>query len=255
MMTTSLYEGVMSHVWVSHVSRMNESCRTCEWVMWHIWMHKDLLAQAWTSHVTYMNESFDSYSYYTGLLERGKRCETKYNLRATLHEPGWELEITIRGRLAPFRLFGSAIVGWTHCDTLWHTATHCDTLQHTVWYDSAIVGCAMASPPTLHCNALQHTATHCNTLWHTATYCNTLQHTTTMTNISHKSVQLGTQGTVYIHYTADVRDFHFRIFMWEFSCENFHLRIFIWDFWASTRRHPRTWWATVFVKISQKSVS
>ena len=28
----------MSHIWMSHVTHMNESCHTCEWVMSHIWM-------------------------------------------------------------------------------------------------------------------------------------------------------------------------------------------------------------------------
>jgi len=32
------YEWVMSHVWMSHVSRMNESCLTYERVMSHVWM-------------------------------------------------------------------------------------------------------------------------------------------------------------------------------------------------------------------------
>ena len=35
---------VMSHVWMRHVTHMNESCHTCEWVMSHMWM----------SHVTHM---------------------------------------------------------------------------------------------------------------------------------------------------------------------------------------------------------
>jgi len=35
----------MSHVWMSHVTRVNESCHTCEWVMSHVWM----------SHVTQMH--------------------------------------------------------------------------------------------------------------------------------------------------------------------------------------------------------
>ena len=37
----------MSHIWMSHVSYMNESCLIYEWAMSHIWM----------SHVSYMNES------------------------------------------------------------------------------------------------------------------------------------------------------------------------------------------------------
>jgi len=41
------YEWVMSHIWMSHVTHMNESCRKYGWVMSHIWM----------CHVTHMNES------------------------------------------------------------------------------------------------------------------------------------------------------------------------------------------------------
>jgi len=41
------YEWVMSHVWISHVTRVNKSCQTCKWVMSHVWM----------SHVTCMDES------------------------------------------------------------------------------------------------------------------------------------------------------------------------------------------------------
>jgi len=63
----------MSHIWMSHVTDMNESCaytcisilllsrntgHTCEWVMRHIWMshvtHVDALCHAWervTSHI------------------------------------------------------------------------------------------------------------------------------------------------------------------------------------------------------------
>jgi len=46
-MSCHKYEWVMSHIWMSHVTRMNESCQTHEWVMSHIWM----------SHVAHMNES------------------------------------------------------------------------------------------------------------------------------------------------------------------------------------------------------
>ena len=42
-----IYERVIPHIWMSHVTHMNESCHTYEWVMSHIWM----------SHVTHMNES------------------------------------------------------------------------------------------------------------------------------------------------------------------------------------------------------
>jgi len=38
------YTWVMPHIWMSHVTHMNESCLTYEWVMSHIWM----------SHVTWL---------------------------------------------------------------------------------------------------------------------------------------------------------------------------------------------------------
>ena len=50
-MTRFVYEWVMSHMWMSHVTHMNESCHTYEWVMSRIWM----------SHVTHMNESCHTY--------------------------------------------------------------------------------------------------------------------------------------------------------------------------------------------------
>jgi len=53
------YEGVMSHIWMSHVIHMNESCHTYEWVMPHI----NESCHIWMVHATYewvvphMNES------------------------------------------------------------------------------------------------------------------------------------------------------------------------------------------------------
>jgi len=41
------YEWVMSHIWTSPITHMNEWCHTHEWVMSH----------TWTSHVTHMNGS------------------------------------------------------------------------------------------------------------------------------------------------------------------------------------------------------
>jgi len=48
-----MYEWAMSHVWMGHVTHMNESCHTYDYVMWHIWM----------SHVTHMNESCCTYEW------------------------------------------------------------------------------------------------------------------------------------------------------------------------------------------------
>jgi len=45
------YEPVMSHIWMSHVTHMNWLCHICAWVMSHIWI----------SHVTHTNESCHTY--------------------------------------------------------------------------------------------------------------------------------------------------------------------------------------------------
>jgi len=45
------YEWAMSHIWMSHVTPMNECGYTYEWVVSHIWM----------SHVTHVNESCPTY--------------------------------------------------------------------------------------------------------------------------------------------------------------------------------------------------
>ena len=49
------YEWVMPHIWMSHVTHMNESCHTYEWVMSHIWM----------GHATHMNGSCHTYEWVT----------------------------------------------------------------------------------------------------------------------------------------------------------------------------------------------
>ena len=45
------------HTWMSHVTRMNESCHIYEWIMSHIWMslvtHMNESCHIWTGHVTY----------------------------------------------------------------------------------------------------------------------------------------------------------------------------------------------------------
>jgi len=66
-------EWVMSHIWMSHVTHMNESCHTYEWVMSHIQMsyvthmneschtYRWVMSHIWMSHVTHMNESWHTY--------------------------------------------------------------------------------------------------------------------------------------------------------------------------------------------------
>jgi len=54
------YEWVMSHIWMSHVTHASESCHTYEWVMLHVWVsHEWDLSHIWTRHVT--NRSFHTH--------------------------------------------------------------------------------------------------------------------------------------------------------------------------------------------------
>jgi len=60
------YEWVMSRMWMSHVPHVNESCPACEWGISHIWMsrvtrmdesrhtYEWITAHIWMSHVTFM---------------------------------------------------------------------------------------------------------------------------------------------------------------------------------------------------------
>jgi len=52
-MSDVTHEWVMSHIWIIHVTHLNESCHTYEWVISHIWM----------SHITHMNESCHTYEW------------------------------------------------------------------------------------------------------------------------------------------------------------------------------------------------
>ena len=52
-----IYEWVMSHIWMSHVTHMNASCHTYECVMSHIWMCHVWMRPVWMRHVTHMNVS------------------------------------------------------------------------------------------------------------------------------------------------------------------------------------------------------
>ena len=79
-------------IWMSHVTHMNGSCHTYEWVMSHIWM----------GHVTHMHESCHTYSWHTcnTLQHTATRCNTLQHIPDT-----------------------HAI----HCNTLQRAATHCNT--------------------------------------------------------------------------------------------------------------------------------
>ena len=72
-----MHDQVMSHVWMSHVTHMNESCHPYEWVMSCIGMSHEsrhanvvvtdtyewVMSHIWMSHVTRMNESCHPYEW------------------------------------------------------------------------------------------------------------------------------------------------------------------------------------------------
>ena len=110
----------MSHIWMSHVTHMNESCHTYEWVMSHIWMshtthmnastshtYEWVMFHIWMSHVTHMNESCHTWM---------RQHVTHMNKSCHTHE--WNIpDITATNKKHTA----------TPCNTLQHTATHCNT--------------------------------------------------------------------------------------------------------------------------------
>ena len=84
-LSRDMHEGVMSHIWIRHVSHMKESCRTYECTRSHIWtshvstmtyvwmsdvlQHGDdlndkwVMFHIWTRHVPRINESCPTYEW------------------------------------------------------------------------------------------------------------------------------------------------------------------------------------------------
>jgi len=68
-----IFDWVMSHIWMSHVIRVNHSCHTYECVMVHVsmshvttsWhymaMNEWVISHIWIRHVTHLNESCNTY--------------------------------------------------------------------------------------------------------------------------------------------------------------------------------------------------
>ena len=67
------YEWVMLHIWMGHVTHMIDLCHTYEWVMSHTWMshvthmnelchtYEWVMSHIWMSHDTHRNESWHTY--------------------------------------------------------------------------------------------------------------------------------------------------------------------------------------------------
>jgi len=82
------YEWGMSHIWMSHVTHMDESCHTYQWVLSHIWMshvtpmneschtYQWVLSHIGMSHVTHVNESCHTCEWVMSLTHANESCHT-----------------------------------------------------------------------------------------------------------------------------------------------------------------------------------
>ena len=75
------YEWVMSHIQMSHVTHTNEPCHTYNWVMSHIWM----------SHVTHTNEPCHTYAWVMPRISWDNTSQHKQNMATheTIHIYIW----------------------------------------------------------------------------------------------------------------------------------------------------------------------
>jgi len=185
---------------MSHVTHLNESCHTSEWVMSLIWRshvtHPWVMSHFWMSHVTHLKESCHASERVISPIEM--RHNTLLN--QACRSSDWVMHGICKGveKNYPNALQYTA----THCNTLHHTATHYrypGLSRRSTASARALITIDLAYCNALHnCNTLQHTATHyrcsgpshrstalariliknwLNMLQHTATHCNTLQHT------------------------------------------------------------------------------
>jgi len=180
-------EWVTAHMWMSHVTYVNESRHICEWVTSHMWM----------SHVTYVNESYRKCEWVLSHMCMPQVVTHPYvghalSICGTL----WDMTHPYAGHLWDVT---HAYVGHAVCDVnmgmwtwgLWDVwMSHGYVEMRYVWHDSfkrltdvphvqrcSVLQCVAACCSVLQrvFHVLQHTATHCNTLQHTATHCNVSQ--------------------------------------------------------------------------------
>ena len=126
--TCVIYEWVMSHIWMSHVTHMNESCHILKYAVPFISMR----------HVTHTN-AHNSFSQNTH--EGPFVCQWHFLCDLTLSCATCRIYM---GDVAHAYVSQRRLLKVCLKYTLQHTATHCITLQRTA----------------THCNAMQHDATH-----------------------------------------------------------------------------------------------
>jgi len=189
-----IYEYVTSHICASHIWSSDRKSRCA--CLSHIWMR----------HVTRMNQSRPAYEWVTSrVCANVNACWSRENEHSK--------SILVEARVSRQNEYAFQKVRnfWcsqqhTHLNTLQHTALHCNTLQRTATHRNAALRCEYEC-----CDAaLQHSAARCNTLQHTATHCNTahlklrldtcicgawLVH---VWNVTHSHVQPGARRAPYV---------------------------------------------------------
>jgi len=102
----------MSDVWMSHVTRMNESRHTYEWVTSHVWM----------SHVRHMNESCCTYHSVTPHLRINQISHVR-QLSQSCHTYEWVM----------------SYMTLSHITITLSLATHRNESRRTIWMGHLIV--------------------------------------------------------------------------------------------------------------------
>ena len=148
------YEWVMSHIWRSHVTHMNEACHTYAWAMLHVWMshvthmnescptYEGVMSHIWRSHVTHMNESCHTCECVMALVWMSHVT----HMKESCHTYEWVMSHMLMSHV-------------THmiesCPTYEGVMSHI-WMSHVTWF---VVG-----------GAVKKTLTHMNASWHTYYY-------------------------------------------------------------------------------------
>jgi len=114
----------MSHIWMSHVAHMNESCHTYERVMSHIWM----------SHVTHMNEWYCVCRWVMSHIDES--CHTYSQWRLWRNNPVMD-EWCCVYRWDMSHIFTVVTLKKRFCECT-QLCDMCDVTHSYVWYDASI---------------------------------------------------------------------------------------------------------------------
>jgi len=156
------YEWDMSHIWMSHVSHTNESCLTYESCMLHIWgvswlsewVSLSAICVSWRMHVCDMTHV----TYESCIALTLMRHVTRYGtyMNASCHTYKWARPCA--------RMSDTTRLHWVSCSVMQCVAVCCSVLQ------CVAVCCSVLQCDAVYCSALQCVAVRCsvfNEWWNT----------------------------------------------------------------------------------------